>query len=203
MRSVSPGPTPKRMKIRLFVSAALVCSSVLANDPVLAQKGVPPTTVTVAGHAMASDHDIIDNLAQSPDHTVFLSLIRSAGIVEALQGHGPFTVFAPINAAYAVLPAGLLDTLRRPENKANLAAFLSEQILPGNFSSARLRYMLRGGKGQVDLDTISDGKLTIAFNGPSNLVARDPKGNSADIVIYDVKQSNGVLFITDRVLQPG
>ena len=182
--------------------AALWCL-VLASDPAAAQKGVPPTTVIVAGHAMASDHDIIDNLAQSPDHSVFLGLLRSAGMVEPLQGHGPFTVFAPVNAAYAALPSGMLDTLRRPENKANLVTFLSEQILPGNFSSARLRYMLRGGKGQVELDTVSDGKLTVTLNGPSNLVARDPKGNSADIVIYDVKQSNGVVFVTDRVLQPG
>ena len=174
----------------------------LASIPALAQKGVPPTSVTVAGHAMASDHDIIDNLAQSPEHTVFLGLLRNAGMAEPLQAHGPFTVFAPIDAAFATLPPGLLDTLRRPENKASLIAFLSQHILPGNFSSARLHYLVRS-KGQVELDTVSDGKLVVMLNGPSNLAVRDPKGDMADIVVYDVKQSNGVMFVTDRALQPG
>ena len=189
--------------IHPLTSAGLLWMAIGASSPAFAQRGVPPTSITVAGHAMASDHDIIDNLAQSPEHTVFLGLLRSAGMAEALQGHGPFTVFAPVNMAFASLPAGLVDGLRRPENKAALVALLSQHILPGNFSSARLRYLLRGTKGQVDVDTISDGKLTVMLNGPSNLVVRDAKGGTADIVIYDVKQSNGVMFVTDRVLQAG
>ena len=187
----------------VLTSVVLICAATGIYFPVFAQKGVPPTSVIVAGHAMASDHDIIDNLMQSPDHTIFLGLLRSAGMVDALQGHGPFTVFAPINAAFAALPAGQLDSLRRSENKAGLIALLSAHILPGNFSSARLRYLLRGTKGQVEVDTVSEGKLTVLLNGPSNLLVRDTKGNAADIVIYDVKQSNGVMFVTDRVLQPG
>lgn len=187
----------------VFTSSVLVWLAALPSVPASAQKGIPPTSVTVAGYAMASDHNIIDNLTQSPEHTVFLGLLHSAGMTGALQEHGPFTVFAPVNAAFAGLPPGLLDTLRRPENKAGLIAFLSAHILPGNFSSARLRYMLRSTKGQIDVDTVSDGKLTVLLNGPSNLMVRDSKGNAADIVVYDVKQSNGVVFVTDRVLQPG
>ena len=152
---------------------------------------------------MASDHDLIDNLTGSPETSVFLGLLRAAGMVDALQGHGPFTVFVPTNAAFAVLPADMLDSLRRPENKASLIALLSEHILPGNFSLARLRYILRTSKGQADIDTVSDGKLTVTTNGPSNLIVRGPKGEPADIIVYDAKQSNGVVFITDRVLLPG
>ena len=192
-----------KLPLSYKVTAALTVMNCLAWTPALAQKGVPPTSVIVGGRAMVSDHDITDNLAQSPDHTVFLALLRAAGMVDALQGHGPFTVFAPTNAAFAALPAGMLDMMRRPENKSALVALLSEQILPGNFSSARLHYMLRSSKGQVDLDTVSDSRLTVTTNGPSNLVLRDPKGNVADIVVYDAKQSNGVVFVTDRVMQPG
>ena len=152
---------------------------------------------------MPSDQDIFDNLVGSAEHTVFVNLLRSAGMVEALQGHGPFTVFAPTNAAFAALPTGTLESLRRPENKVELVALLSAQILPGNYSSARLRFLMRGGKGQAELDTVSDGKMIVTTNGPANLMLKDAKGNSVDIMIYDAKQSNGVVFVTDRVLQPG
>lgn len=188
--------------IRVYLSFGLLAIT-CAAAPAWAQKGVPPTSVSIGGHAMPSDHDIVDNLSQSADHTVFVGLLHLAGMMPALQDHGPFTVFAPTNGAFAALPAGMLDTLRRPENKAGLVALLSMQILQGNFSSARLRYILRGAKAPVDLDTVSDAKIGLTFNGPSNLVLRDPKGNVADILIYDAKQSNGVVFVTDRVLQPG
>ena len=169
----------------------------------LAQRGVPPTTVIVGGHAMASDHDFMENLSQSADHTMLLGLLRAAGMADALHTRGPFTVFAPTDAAFAALPAGLLDNLRRPENKSSLVALLSMNILPGNFSSARLRYLLRLGKGQAELETVNEGRLVLLSNGPSNLAIRDMKGDVAAIIFYDAKQANGVLFVTDRVLQPG
>ena len=188
-----------------FSLAGIALASVVACLPgvAAAQKGVPTTSVMVGGHAMTSDHDLMDNLALSDEHTVLLSLLRGAGMADALRGHGPFTLFAPTNAAFAALPAGMLDGLRRPEAKASLVALLSMQILPGNFSDARLHYLLRAGKGSVDLDTVSDGKLAVVANGPLNLALRDPKGGFANVTLYDVKQSNGVLFVTDRVLQPG
>ena len=189
--------------MRRFVDAGLLAALCFACTPVLAQKGVPTTSVMVGGHPMASDQDIIANLSQSAEHTVFLGLLRSAGMADALQGHGPFTVFAPTNVAFAALPAGTLDGLRKPESKAALVTLLSEHILPGNFSLARLRYILRTSKGPAEVDTVNDAKVTFATNGPANLTVRGPKGDPADIVIYDAKQSNGVLFVTDRVLQPG
>jgi uncharacterized surface protein with fasciclin (FAS1) repeats len=188
---------------RFNVLPAMVVFTSLAAAPAMAQKGVPPTSVIVGGHPMPSDHDIADNLSGSADHTVFVRLLRSAGMFDALQGHGPFTVFAPTDAAFGRLPPGLLDGLEHSENKGGLVALLSMQILPGNYSLARLRYLIRGGKGQVEIDTVDDAKLNVTTNGPANLVLRDPKGDTADIVIYDAKQANGVVFVTDRVLLPG
>ncbi|WP_158746407.1 fasciclin domain-containing protein [Acidisphaera sp. L21] len=171
--------------------------------PALAQKGVPPTSVIVGGAAMVSDHDIMDNLSHSTDHTTLLGLLQLAGMTEALRSHGPFTLFAPTNAAFAALPGGMLDSLRKPENKNTLVALLSMQILEGNYSSARLHYLLRYGKGTTQLDTVSEAKLTLTTNGPPNLILKDPRGGTADIILYDAKQANGVVFVIDRVLQPG
>ena len=193
--------------IRLLCSRAIVVAGLVAGlgwgPPALAQKGVPPTSVLVGGQPMVSDRDIIDNLSHSADHTVLLGLLQSAGMADALRGHGPFTIFAPTNAAFAALPPGMLDSLRKPENRNNLVAVLSMQILAGNFSSTRLHYILRSNKGQVELDTVGEGKLTVTTNGPTNLVLHDAKGSLAAIVLYDAKQANGVLFVTDRVLLPG
>jgi uncharacterized surface protein with fasciclin (FAS1) repeats len=188
--------------LRAAASALIlgVCISLAA--PAFAQKGVAPTSVTVGGKPMMSDQDIVENLSQSADHTVLLALLNSAGMVDALRSHGPFTVFAPTNAAFAALAPGLLDSLRRPENKPALVALLSMQIVPGIYSSARLHFLQRG-KGQTELDTVSGGKLVVGQNGPTNLVLRDSKGDTAAILIYDAKQANGVIFVTDRVMQPG
>ena len=152
---------------------------------------------------MVSDRDIVDNLSRSADHTVFFGLLQLAGMWDALQKHGPFTVFAPTDAAFAALPVGMLETLRRPDHKAELVALLSLEIVVGNYSSARLRYMMRAGKGQVELETVGGAKVVVATNGPVNLLLRDPGGGTASVILYDAKQSNGVLFVTDRVLLPG
>ncbi len=201
MAPVGRRTSPRRMAAcGLFVGVGVVT---IPLSPALAQKGVPPSAVVVGGQPMVSDHDIIDNLSHSADHTVFLGLLQLAGMADALRGHGPFTVFAPTNSAFAALPPGMLESLRRPDSKASLAALLSLQIVPGNYSSARLHYMLRSGKGQAELDTVGEGKLVVSTNGPVNLVIRDPKGQIAAITLYDAKQANGVLFVTDRVLLPG
>jgi uncharacterized surface protein with fasciclin (FAS1) repeats len=184
-------------------AAILLGLAALHTVPATAQKGVPPTTVIVGGQPMVSDRDIVENLSRSADHTTLVGLLQLAGMTDALRNHGPFTLFAPTNAAFASLPKGTLDTLRKPENKNNLVALLSMQILEGNYSSARLRYLLRYGKGTSQLDTVSEGKLTLTTNGPPNLVLKDPKGGTAAIILYDAKQSNGVIFVTDRVLLPG
>ncbi len=169
--------------------------------PASAQKGFPTTTVIVGGQPMASDRELPENLAASADHRVLLGLLRSSGLLEQLHGRGPFTLFAPTDAAFAALPLGELDRLRAPDNKAALRDVLALHIVPGNFSSKRMLLLLRGVKS-VELETLGGAELTLGTNGPRNLTLRDPSGDMAGIVLYDVKQANGVLFVIDRVLQP-
>jgi uncharacterized surface protein with fasciclin (FAS1) repeats len=174
-----------------------------AAGPVLAQKGVAPTTVTVGGAPMVSDRDVMENLGRSADHEVFVGLLRASGLGDALRQRNVFTIFAPTDAAFAALPAGYLDNLKKVENKAALIRLLQAHIIPGDYSSARLRFMMRSGKGQAELDDMAQGKLVVTTNGPSNIVLRDAKGTMTDIILYDARQANGVLFVIDRVLQPG
>ncbi len=187
------------MRIELLLASMLACVA----QPVLAQKGVPPTTVTVGGYGMVSDRDMVENLSGSTDNRVFMDLLRASGLVDVLRQGGPFTVFVPTDEAFHALPAGALDALSKPEGKARLVALVSNYIVPGVFSSARLRLLLRGSKGQAELDTLNGGKLIIGTNGPSNLVLRSANGIAADITLYDVKQANGVVFIIDRVATAG
>jgi uncharacterized surface protein with fasciclin (FAS1) repeats len=168
----------------------------------LAQKGFPATTVIVGGHPMASDRDLLDNLALSADHHVLLDLLDTAGMLERLRGRGPFTLFAPTDAAFAALPRGELDRLRQPESRTALRELLALHIVPSNYSSKRLTLALRSNKGGGELETLDGVKLVLSTNGPSNMTLRDPKGGIADIVLYDAKQANGVLFVIDRVLHP-
>ena len=192
------------MRIRPAAAwGVLVATLVICGQPASAQKGVPPTTVIVGAHAMESDRDIVENLSQSNDNHVFMDLLQASGMLEALRQKGPFTVFAPTDEAFAALPEGFVETLHRQENRQKLVALLSAHIVPDIYSSARLRFALRVGKGQAELETLSGGKLVIGTNGPSNLVLRNATGISADITIYDVKQVNGVVFVIDRVVQPG
>lgn len=173
------------------------------SAPATAQKGVPPTAVTVGGYAMISDRTMMENLSQSAESHTFVDLLRLAGMSDMLRQNGPLTVFVPSEGAFDALPTGMLDMLRKSENKAKLVALLSNHIVPGVYSSARLHLMLRTGKGASELDTINDGKLQIGANGPNNVVLRNSTGIVANIKIYDVKQSNGVAFVIDRVVLPG
>ncbi len=170
--------------------------------PALAQRGFPPTTVIVGGQPMVSDRELPENLAASADHRVLFGLLGSSGLLEQLRGRGPFTLFAPTDAAFAALPPGELEQLQLPEHRPALRALLALHIVPGNFSSKRLLLLLRGVKGGVELETLGGAQLALGTNGPSNITVRDPKGDIADIVLYDAKQANGVLFVIDRVLQP-
>ena len=186
---------------RAAAFAALALASAAA--PAAAQKGMAPTTVIIGGAPMVSDRDIIENLSRSADQRIFVSLLQAAGLTDALRQRGVFTIFAPTDAAFNALPAGQLDALRRPENKGDLLKLLQSHIIPGDYSSARLRFLLRTNKGQVDLVDVGEGKVTVTTNGPSNLVLKDAKGIMTDIILYDARQANGVVFVIDRVLAPG
>lgn len=189
------------MRIKLRSTLAVLALAVAAG-PAVAQKGMAPTTIIVGGAPMVSDRDIIENLSHSAKHQVFIGLLQTAGLTDMLRQHSPFTVFAPTDSAFAALPAGKLDALRQPDHKDALIKLLQTHIIPGDYSTARLRFLMRTNKNQAVLDDSADGKLTVILNGPSNLALRDGKGGMADITLYDVRQANGMVYVIDRVLAP-
>ena len=159
-------------------------------------------TVMVGGQPMFSSKTIVQNAVNSADHTTLVAAVKAAGLVDTLQGPGPFTVFAPVNSAFAALPAGTVDNLLKPENKGSLVKVLTYHVVPGTITSNDLKNLVRQGHGSATLKTVSGGMLTVALNGPNNIVIRDENGGVADITVYDVLQSNGVIHSVDKVLLP-
>jgi uncharacterized surface protein with fasciclin (FAS1) repeats len=160
------------------------------------------STVMVGGEAMYPNKTIVQNAVNSADHTTLVAAVQAAGLVDALGGAGPFTVFAPVNSAFAELPAGTVDTLLKPENKDTLVAVLTYHVVPGNYDASALMQMIQANGGWAKLTTLQGETLTAKMNGPMNVVIEDAKGNTADIVTYDVTQSNGVIHVIDKVLMP-
>jgi uncharacterized surface protein with fasciclin (FAS1) repeats len=167
-----------------------------------ARMGAGAASVTVGGQAMLPTRDIVDNAVNSADHTTLVAAVKAAGLVETLKGKGPFTVFAPVNAAFAALPAGTVETLLKPENKAALAGVLTYHVVAGRVDAAALERAIRAGGGRATLKTVAGGSLTAMMNGPRNIVVQDAKGNVANVSTYDVRQSNGVIHVIDKVLLP-
>ncbi len=159
-------------------------------------------TVMVGGEAMYPKKDIIDNAVNSKDHTTLVAAVKAAGLVEVLKGAGPFTVFAPTNDAFKDLPAGTVETLLKPENKETLIKILTYHVAAGNWDSEKLMSAIKDNNGMYEITTVSGGKLWAMMNGPKNIVIKDEKGNVANISTYDVMQSNGVIFVIDKVLMP-
>ena len=180
-----------KQKISMLV-AALALSAVTA--PVFAQ-------VMVGGAPMLATKDIIDNAVNSKDHTTLVAAVKAAGLVETLKGTGPFTVFAPTNAAFAALPAGTVDTLLKPENKATLTGILTYHVVAGKMDAAALSKAIADGKGKAMIKTVAGGTLT-AMKSSTGITVTDEKGGSAKVTIADVYQSNGVIHVVDKVLLP-
>ena len=157
--------------------------------------------VMVGGASMLPSRDIIDNAVNSKDHTTLVAAVKAAGLVETLKGPGPFTVFAPTNAAFAALPAGTVDTLLKPENKAMLSGILSYHVVAGKMDAAALTKAIADGKGKATLKTVEGDNLTATAMGRDVMVT-DGKGDSAKVTIADVYQSNGVIHVVDKVLLP-
>jgi uncharacterized surface protein with fasciclin (FAS1) repeats len=152
-------------------------------------------TVMVGGAAMFPSKTIVDNAMNSKDHTTLVAAVKAAGLVETLQGKGPFTVFAPTNAAFAKLPAGTVDTLLKPENKAMLGKVLTYHVVAGNLDSKALKAQAKDGT--VELTTVAGGKLWVMVK---DWTIKDEKGMTATITIPDVHQSNGVIHVIDTVV---
>lgn len=174
------------------IGAALVLSAVSAAA--LAQ-------VTVGGAPMFPTKDIIDNAVNSKDHTTLVAAVKAAGLVETLKGPGPFTVFAPTNAAFGALPAGTVDTLLKPENKGALQGVLTYHVVPGKWDAAAISKMIADGKGMASIKTVAGGTLVAKAAGGKVMVT-DEKGGVATVTIADVYQSNGVIHVVDKVLLP-
>ena len=160
------------------------------------------TTTTVGGAAMYSSRNIIENAVNSRDHTTLVAAVKAAGLVGTLSGPGPFTVFAPTDAAFAKLPAGTVDTLLKPENLATLQSVLTYHVVPGRVTAAELLAMIKAGGGQARLTTVQGGLLTASVMG-GRVMLTDAKGGMAHVTQADVMQSNGVIHVTDAVSLPG
>jgi len=182
------------MNVRMTIAAGFAVVSMTA----LAQE----RTVMVGGESMFPSKTIVANAVNSKDHTTLVAAVKAAGLVDTLQGPGPFTVFAPTNAAFAKLPAGTVDTLLEPGNKATLSKVLTYHVVAGRLDSAALMKMVMAGNGNAELRTVSGGRLWLAMNGPRNLVVKDERGMWSEISTYDVLQSNGVIHVVTSVLMP-
>jgi uncharacterized surface protein with fasciclin (FAS1) repeats len=155
----------------------------------------------VGGAAMYPSKNIVENALNSADHTTLVTAVKAAGLVDTLEGPGPFTVFAPTNEAFAKLPAGTVDNLLKPENKEMLTKILTYHVVAGNLSAADLKKMIKAGHGKAELKTVSGGSLWAMWKG-GKIVLRDEKGGMATVTIADVFQSNGVIHVIDSVLMP-
>lgn len=179
----------------LFATLAALTFTISAAT-VLAQKDPD-----VGGAAMYPARNIVENAVNSQDHTTLVAAVKAAGLVDTLEGPGPFTVFAPTNEAFAKLPAGTVDTLLKPEDKDQLARILTYHVVAGNVSSKELVRMIKKGGGKAELKTVSGGTLTASLD-MGKVVLTDEKGGTATITIADVYQSNGVIHVIDSVLLP-
>ncbi|MGI8468823.1 MAG: fasciclin domain-containing protein [Pyrinomonadaceae bacterium] len=186
------------MKKLVFALFLAVMSIGLANDVKAQMKMDNPM---VGGAAMYKNKDIIDNAVNSKDHTTLVAAVKAAGLVDTLKGKGPFTVFAPTNEAFDKLPAGTVDTLLKPENKAMLRKILTYHVIAGNYDSKKIMAAIKKGNGKAMFKTVEGGMLTATMNGNS-LVLTDEKGGTSTVTIPDVKQSNGVIHVVDTVLMP-
>jgi len=184
------------MKTKNLLSAAFAVIAMLFGSASFAQK-----SVMVGGAAMYPTKNIIENAINSKEHTTLVAAVKAADLVETLQGDGPFTVFAPTNAAFEKLPKGSVETLVKPENKSMLQGILTYHVVSGKMSASDIAKAIKQGNGKATLKTVSGGTLTGWMKG-KDLYLTDEKGNSSKVTIADVNQSNGVIHVIDTVLMP-
>jgi uncharacterized surface protein with fasciclin (FAS1) repeats len=182
------------MKTRKFLSVAFMALVFGATS--FAQK-----TVMVGGAAMYPTKNIVENAVNSKDHTTLVAAVKAAGLVETLQSKGPFTVFAPTNAAFNKLPNGTVETLLKPENLKMLQTILTYHVVAGKMNATAIAKAIKMGKGKAMLKTVSGGTLTAWMKG-KKLYITDENGNSAKVTTADVNQSNGVIHVVDAVVLP-
>ena len=158
-------------------------------------------TVQVGGAAMYPTKNIVENAVNSKDHTTLVAAVKAAGLVETLQSAGPFTVFAPTNAAFGLLPAGTVETLVKPENKAKLTGILTYHVVAGRLGTRELDALIKEGNGTASLKTVAGGTLWVMKKGGKYML-KDENGGMATVTIGNVFQSNGVIHVIDHVVLP-
>src|SRR5580700_39424 len=183
--------TMQKNSMLTFALVAVTITSAIAgvNNPVVGGKEMYPTK------------NIIENAVNSADHTTLVAAVKAAGLVETLQGPGPFTVFAPTNEAFAKLPAGTVDTLLKPENKSLLTKVLTYHVVAGRLSAQDLMKKIKDGNGTAELTTVEGGTLTAMLKG-NMIVLKDEKGGMSTVTQGNVFQANGVIHVVDSVLLP-
>ena len=188
--------------MKLFTMAALAAATLmLTNCSPSMMADDSSKTVMVGGAAMYPTKNIVENAVNSADHTTLVAAVKAAGLVETLSGPGPFTVFAPTNEAFNMLPVGTVDLLVKPENKKTLTNILTSHVVSGRYSGADLMRMVKDGNGMASLTTVSGHKLMVTRQGDTLLV-KDENGGMAMVSIANVFQSNGVIHVVDHVLIP-
>jgi uncharacterized surface protein with fasciclin (FAS1) repeats len=194
------------MKITKAAASAALCAMCLSIAPAFAADKMGDTMSgmqdpMVGGHAMSANKTIVANALNSDDHTTLVAAVKAAGLVDTLNGPGPYTVFAPTNEAFGKLPAGTVDTLVKPENKATLTKILTYHVVAGRLDSKALAAQIAAGGGKAMLKTVQGEDLTATMDGKI-LVLADAKGDQSRVTIGDVYQSNGVIHVVDTVLMP-
>ena len=184
----------------LFAAASIAIASQSASAQMMSNDSTNMNPM-VGGAPMLRTMDIVDNAVNSADHTTLVAAVKAADLVATLKSKGPFTVFAPTNAAFDKLPAGTVESLVKPENKATLTKILTYHVLAGKFESNAIAKRIKAGGGSASFKTVSGDTLTARMNGTS-LVLRDEKGGTSTVSIANVYQSNGVIHVVDTVLLP-
>src|SRR5277367_1659183 len=188
-------------RFTLIAAAAALALAAGAAAPLSADQ-MSEKTVNVGGAPMYPSKNIIQNAVNSKDHTTLVAAVKAAGLVDTLEGAGPFTVFAPTNEAFAKLPPGTVDNLLKPENKPTLVKVLTYHVVPGRMTAVALMKAVKDGEGEAHLKTVAGEDLIVKEAGPGKLTVTDSKGDVAMVTIGDVLQSNGVIHVVDTVLLP-
>jgi uncharacterized surface protein with fasciclin (FAS1) repeats len=187
---------------RASLAALTLAMGLAVSAPSFAQDTAgTEQTVMVGGAAMYPTKNIVQNAVNSKDHTTLVAAVKAAGLVDTLSGPGPFTVFAPTNAAFAALPKGTVENLVKPQNKATLTKILTYHVVPGRYTGKDLMALVSKGGGKASLTTVEGEPLTVMQSGDA-LTVTDAKGGVAHVTIGDVMQSNGVIHVVDKVLMP-
>lgn len=189
----------KRVKVFAFAIAAVLAAGTVSAQT--SSSKMKEKTVEVGGAPMYPSKNIVENAVNSKDHTTLVAAVKAAGLVETLMSAGPFTVFAPTNAAFEKLPAGTVETLLKPENKGTLTAVLTYHVIAGKLDAKSIAKLIKDGNGKAELTTVQGGKLWLWMQD-NKLWIKDEKGGMASVTIKDVYQSNGVIHVIDAVVLP-